>query len=360
MKSALYAMPEGALEPANNGNAGLWYDKYCNTWPIVNGEVVWELKAYKEGNREINPKFDWIESVTGKVGDDKLLGELAQRRERMSKRLWQCEPLLFKTEWRFVTGLGQAHPVENGFAWHHALGVPYLPGPSVKGMTRALAEQWENVDPEDADRIFGPHGAGEVGSVIFLDALPTSEVRLETDIMTPHYGRWYSDGETPGDWHDPVPIPFLTVAAGQSFQFLVTPRRPQSESDMKDAEAARAWLKEALEWIGAGAKTAVGYGRMTALGEKEAAALVSDMKAVQTQCEWVDQQIEAVVNQTHCKSEEALRGKLLAQAWSEIDDSILKKQALDDIRNRWQIHDWWENPPGPAARKAKKIYETGA
>jgi len=42
------------------------------------------------------------------------------------------EPLLIRTAWRFVSGLGRSRPVENGFVWHHTLGVPYLPGSSIR------------------------------------------------------------------------------------------------------------------------------------------------------------------------------------------------------------------------------------
>ncbi|MDQ7005477.1 MAG: hypothetical protein Q9N67_11390 [Ghiorsea sp.] len=28
------------------------------------------------------------------------------------------------TDWHFVTGMGNNHPIENGFAWHPSLGVP--------------------------------------------------------------------------------------------------------------------------------------------------------------------------------------------------------------------------------------------
>jgi CRISPR-associated protein Cmr6 len=266
---ALYQVTEGR-EPANNGNAGLWYDKYCDKWSLKSAEPdknkleYWILGENKRG---------WIETFPEKVGNEKQLLEACQRIAFFADRTMGVkEPQFLKTQWRFITGLGRNHPVENGFTWHHALGTPYLPGPSVKGMVRAWAEHWLFSDIEDADskeekqaeinRIFGPKGKGEVGNVIFLDALPRAPVKLEADIMTPHYAPYYSEGEAPGDWHDPTPIPFLTVASDQTFQFLIVPRLPQDEQSRNDAEQAREWLKEALEWIGAGAKTAVGYGRM--------------------------------------------------------------------------------------------------
>ena len=62
-----------------------------------------------------------------------------------------------------------------------------------------------------------------------------------------------------GDWHNPVPVSFL-VTTDSRFLFAVAPRTSQA------AEAAREAmenLKQALAWLGAGAKTASGYGHMS-------------------------------------------------------------------------------------------------
>ncbi|MBI4753837.1 MAG: type III-B CRISPR module RAMP protein Cmr6 [Betaproteobacteria bacterium] len=258
------------------GNAGLWYDKFCNQWCRGGGQglAAWSLKSFVQGQGSdavtVNPKLDWIQQMSrSPVGEETLIREARNRHARLLEARG-CKPLFFQTDWRFVTGLGREHPVENGFAWHHGLGVPYLPGSSVKGMVRAWAEQWEPADRSmDADRIFGPRGKpGELppstGSVVFLDALPVKRVKLDAEVMTPHYAPWYQDGsgsQAPGDWHSPTPIPFLVVAPETTFQFGMLPRRT---SDVADKNLAAGWLADALAFMGAGAKTAVGYGRMSA------------------------------------------------------------------------------------------------
>ncbi|MFB6271713.1 MAG: type III-B CRISPR module RAMP protein Cmr6 [Salinibacter sp.] len=249
-----------------DGNAGLWYDKFCEEW-----QPKWSEGLGDEGKQR------WIDTVTdGPVGHRAQLEE-AQLRRAALLRAHDQSPLFFKSAYNFVTGLGRAHPVENGFAWHHTLGVPYLPGSSVKGMVRAWAERWETWE-DDAqktdtiNRIFGPkQGDLHVGSVIFLDALPTEPVQLKADVMTPHYGPYYQDesGETPPtDWHPPTPIPFLVVDDGQGFLFGVLPRRDGAQADCRRAQV---WLQDALCWIGTGAKTAVGYGRFDPDPEAEQA-----------------------------------------------------------------------------------------
>jgi len=132
-------------------------------------------------------------------------------------------------------------------------------------MLRAWARE-QDQDRPCIERIFGPddHHAAGVGSVLFFDAIPPTPVCLQADVMTPHYGKYYQDEPArtpPADWHDPVPIPFLVVADAQTFAFALAPRRLNHSQDKQDCETVTRWLEEALAWLGAGAKTAVGYGR---------------------------------------------------------------------------------------------------
>lgn len=241
------------LKRPDTAHRGLWYDKFCNWWSVRQGR--WDLG---------NDKQKWIHTVTGQTGDPALIDESAQRITSLVNV--RSGTLLFmRTDGRFVTGLGQEHPVENGFTWHPTLGTAYLPGSSVKGLVRAWAEQWEQIEKKTLGRIFGEEEQGAskgVGSIIFFDALPLTRIRLEADIMTPHYGPYYQNREekSPCDWYAPVPIPFLTVTSGQPFLFSIAPRRADAQGE-EDLQQVKEWLIAALEWIGAGAKTAVGYGR---------------------------------------------------------------------------------------------------
>ena len=232
-----------------SAHAGLWYDKFCNRWT---GD--WSAPEVQKPN--------WIRTVANgtPTGDAALLSQFAGRQQSLVQSLGgKCLP--FQTESRFVTGLGREHPVENGFAWHPTLGTPFLPGSGIKGMLRA----WAILDgqADAADKILGcqesQDGAdGHVGMVIVFDAIPLGPVKLEVDVMTPHYAQYYENGAVPGDWLSPVPIPFLVVAAETSFQFGIAPRTTDGKEHL---ETVAEWLKNALQWLGAGAKTAVGYGR---------------------------------------------------------------------------------------------------
>jgi len=176
------------------------------------------------------------------------------------------EPMVLTSP--FVTGLGLDHPIDNGFLWHQTLGVPYLPGSGVKGLIRAWAEHWLN-DRAHLERLFGRDARHErgpaAGNLIVFDAIPSAPVQLMAEVMTPHDGGWRVPGSAtraPSDWLSPKPIPFLAVAPDTNgdypFQFAFAPR---GGAETGEVEQALHYLKDALDWLGAGAKTAVGFGR---------------------------------------------------------------------------------------------------
>lgn len=238
-----------------HGHAGLWFDKFCNTWP---DDDSWSLRS-RDGQ---NPKHEWLKTLAGLVGDP---GQLTEARLRLARVVRAVGGALevFRAESRFVTGLGRAHPVENGLAFHPTLGVPFLPGSSVKGLVRAWARD-EGVAADELARLFGAAGdQGREGSFIFFDALPVAPVALEVDVLTPHSAAW-TPKDPPGDWCSPVPVPFVVTARGARFLFGVAPR-PGAEGELA---RVRDYLTKALKFEGAGAKTAVGYGRFAEVSDE--------------------------------------------------------------------------------------------
>ena len=263
-----------------DGHLGLWFDKFFDRW--VRTEEVRKQSRHLPSEKESktrgwsiqathteNPKIDWFQKLLGDgalAGREDLISESVGRYLRMVEAhggRWR----VFRTESRFVTGLGRRHPVENGFAWHPTMGVPYLPGSSVKGMVRAWVERIYSgsVDADVLTRLFGPNlkdrsrgVESRKGAVAFLDAIPCRPPGLAVDVMTPHYANW-SPQDPPGDWRSPTPIPFLTTETRAQFLFGLLPSGEVSDSEL---DRVMEWLAEALDWAGAGAKTAVGYGRM--------------------------------------------------------------------------------------------------
>ena len=249
----LYCL-EQCPERKPEGNAGLWFDKFCNQWQRESG--AWTMKSFQ---KDESPKLNWLSTLTGKqLGTKKQIEEAACRLRKLTTRRGGCAHAFVLTS-RFATGLGRSHPVENGFAWHPTLGTPYLPGSSVKGLVRAWARTDAEPSPDGAtrNRLLGCRE--QSGAICFLDAIPTAPVKLEADVMTPHYAQWNAN-DLPGDWRSPTPIPFLVTAPRTQFLFSFAPRTG-AKLNKDDLTTISCWLESALEWAGAGAKTAVGYGR---------------------------------------------------------------------------------------------------
>lgn len=170
------------------------------------------------------------------------------------------------TATRLLVGMGYKNGLEVGLTFHHPGGFPYLPGTSIKGLTRAWAETVAGADAATRLRVFGSEsktpGEGEMqgGSVVFLDALPTRFPALDADLLNPHAGDYYMDDTArtaPSDWLSPVPVPFLAVGAESEFRFALVGR---GDADATDVATAWTWLMAALTQVGAGGKTASGYG----------------------------------------------------------------------------------------------------
>jgi CRISPR-associated protein Cmr6 len=175
---------------------------------------------------------------------------------------------------RLAIGLGLPSPIETGFLLDRRTGAPYLPGSSVKGLARATAvliamgelpcEPKEFWTAEAIARVFGPETGADSGpakgKVIFYDAFPVSWPRLEVDILTTHHQAYYT-GDDPttvaADWDEPVPVPFLTVAAGTKFAFYIK----GAEGDVAEVLAL---LRLGLDWLGIGGKKSAGYGVFSA------------------------------------------------------------------------------------------------
>ena len=107
------------------------------------------------------------------------------------------------------------------------------------------------------------------GALSFWDVLPEpAGGQLGMDILTPHYGDYYQGISPPNDSGKPVPNPFLVMPPGSRFTFYV-----QCGSDRLPETLAKSWqnllekaFEHAFDWLGFGAKTAVGYGQMVYKG----------------------------------------------------------------------------------------------
>ncbi|OIN92208.1 MAG: type III-B CRISPR module RAMP protein Cmr6 [Comamonadaceae bacterium CG1_02_60_18] len=183
----------------------------------------------------------------------------------------------------FATGLGNEHPIENGFAFLTPYGLPYLAGSGVKGILRRSMQELQDdgevgYTDEAINALFGPETVNQPedaqrGALDFWDVFPNpAGNKLVVEIMTPHFGKYYQGDETPHDSGAPVPVSFLAVPAKSQFDFHVVcqpSRLPAALRDQWRALLDRAFA-HAFEWVGFGAKTSVGYGAMAAAATQAA------------------------------------------------------------------------------------------
>ncbi len=183
----------------------------------------------------------------------------------------------------FSTGLGNEHPLENGFAFLNPYGLPYLAGSGVKGVLRQAATElasgeWGDTfgwNDSSIDALFGTATTEDKdhslrGALTFWDVFPKMNGEaLVVEVMTPHQSHYHQKGMSPHDSGSPNPIYFLAVPPRSEFDFHIfcdhtlLSRRNHSLAETGGWKPLiEAALKHAFEWLGFGAKTAVGYGAM--------------------------------------------------------------------------------------------------
>lgn len=195
-----------------------------------------------------------------------------------------------------------------------------------------------------------------IGALRFFNVIPElPDDGMDVDIMNPHYGDYYQGHSTPHDAGSPKPIFFLVVPPASQFTFVVDcPREDKLPESLKAnwRTMIGTVFEHAFDWLGFGAKTAVGYGAMERTGLQQGQQAI-----IQKRSHWVDEKIRELLSQPGVKAEDAIRGKKMAEAVRAIQDPAIKKEAMQDIQGRWKEKGWWDNPTGKSAKEAKKIYD---
>ncbi len=351
----------------NESHSGLWFERfYTYERYDKHGELLPE-RSQKDAKKSEKKNF-WrdFQGVNGvrRCGNIEMLKNHALRQYALCKTQGG-QSKVYANDWLMAIGLGNSHPLENGLLWHPTLGVPYFQGSTVKGLAKALMEQW-GADPELIKRWFGsvnlltsPNlkehpdlvlryfdteltdtlkeslSLQSTGAFIFLDAIPIEPVMIKESMVTPHYGRWYEKGDiqptgsenVPGDWHSPIPVEFLAVEKAV-MQFGVMPRLG---ADVKEGEIEQMCnvIELAMQHLGIGAKTATGFGRMH-VADKQQKILATEFEVIQKE------KAEQKVLNDELKGASELKQELITQIsennWREGKDEVKTNftDALDD------------------------------
>ena len=324
---AISAVPAYLGQDHSQASPGLRFGMYLPLWGVDSrtGQPLWtthdlnertsgprqELREFKDENKSAALK----QALKLGSRDLALMRAVADRQSAAAAVQAATDHLLrldALSTAPFTTGLGNEHPLENGFAFLNPYGLPYLPGSGVKGVLRQAARELHSGDWGDAKgwtedaitHLFGLESDDgdknhQRGALSFWDVLPQlAGDSLQVEVMTPHQSHYYQqrrdarsgDSTTPHDSGQPNPIHFLTVPPGTRFAFHVQCDVPFLARHAKDLAEGGRWqvllqaaFEHAFAWLGFGAKTAVGYGAMSedpkARQQREAAKAQAEAEA---------------------------------------------------------------------------------
>ncbi|TVQ42977.1 MAG: type III-B CRISPR module RAMP protein Cmr6 [Gloeocapsa sp. DLM2.Bin57] len=183
-----------------------------------------------------------------------------------------------KCPWRIRVG-GHRGPESILLPAFDALGMPYIPSATLKGIARNQAIRakikTQNLSWEAAEKAIAPYfgsldtanPANQAGKVVFLDAypIPTQTGGLNLDMAN---NIWQWEGNQLK--YSPNPNTFYSL---QKSTFLIGIRLASTCKDLNILKQVKQWLIEGLK-DGIGAQVNSGYGQLITAGEKNNTASI--------------------------------------------------------------------------------------
>ena len=264
-------------------NPGLLFDRFFYCWKTDKKTNIFQL--HTPLTDILHNLCDDVNKLKDSLFYSKILEEIHHRQEKICQKKAGIT-LNFTTTGPLALGLGNSHPIENGFIFDRACGTPYLPGAAIKGICRAWARICQQ--KELANRLMGLEkdtkaDAGDnessMGELIFLDGYPTMWPELEVDVICNHHPLFYrtpcdkrryngnpANGPSAMDIESPLPVFHLALKENCQFSIRIVPNLEiagAAQRHQSNLEQISGLLAEALAYLGIGARTAVGYGTMS-------------------------------------------------------------------------------------------------
>lgn len=281
-------------------NPGLHFARYLDRWKDdFSGLAKWPGPPNRQGRvTNEDQKKPFLDEICNSAKSPMLKNILDGLHERQAATVqllagagWTVLRIRAKQNSPITSGLGEEHPLENGFMFHPLYGVPYLPASGVKGAVRSAllwvfvaardqALDYDNLKLDEKafmSALFGspdksPHTEMHKGGLTFFDAFPHSS-SLRVDVANPHFPEYYRGKKDPTDDQNPNPIFFLTVPEETQWTFYILARSLQRSSPQQDpskidpakelaneSSSLQTAISVALKECGLGAKKSVGYG----------------------------------------------------------------------------------------------------
>lgn len=197
----------------------------------------------------------------------KRLEDLTKRTELIAKNTFKVQ-----CPWRIRVG-GHRGPESILLPAFDALGMPYIPSSTLRGVarTQAIREiiRQQNIEWKDAEKQIAPwFGSGDAknksdlsGKVVFLDAYPLpvqNQNVLAVDIAN-NIWQWENNSLK----FSPNPNPFLSL---EKPTFVIGLRLASGCQDNEILEKVKQWLIDGLQ-SGAGSQVNTGYGQLISAGK---------------------------------------------------------------------------------------------
>jgi CRISPR-associated protein Cmr6 len=202
----------------------------------------------------------------------------SQRLQQLTKRTELIAQKSFKVQcpWRIRVG-GHRGPESILLPAFDALGIPYIPSSTLRGVARTQAIREimakNNIEWQEAEKRIAPYfGSVETnnkkdqsGKVAFLDAYPLPNQNQNQNVLAVDMANniWQWDNNSPK--YSPNPNPFFSL---EKPMFLIGLRLASNCQDNDILEKVKQWLIKGLQ-AGVGSQVNTGYGQLNPAGKLE-------------------------------------------------------------------------------------------
>lgn len=200
----------------------------------------------------------------------------SQRLQQLTKRTELIAQKSFKVQcpWRIRVG-GHRGPESILLPAFDALGIPYIPSSTLRGVARTQAIREimakNNIEWQEAEKQIAPYfgsletqdKANQAGKVVFLDAYPLPNQNQNVLAVDMANNIWQWDNNTPK--YSPNPNPFFSL---EKPMFLIGLRLASNCQDNDILEKVKQWLIKGLQ-AGVGSQINTGYGQLNPAGKLE-------------------------------------------------------------------------------------------
>lgn len=224
------------------------------------------MRELDQGNKD-GTKIQILQLSEDKADYSKRLAKLTERTKKIAG---EGNYFQVKCPWRIRVG-GHRGPESILLPAFDALGMPFIPSSTLRGVARAEALRQLNNDEKEVEKFFGSLDAKDsdrMGKIVFLDAYPVASRDDKSGGLTVDMANniWTWNGDRLD--YAPNPNPFLSL---QKPIFLIGIRAASTVADAAKIaliDKVKGWLTDGLK-NGAGSQVNSGYGALIKAGESD-------------------------------------------------------------------------------------------